>query len=402
MYHFSKNTIIQKNENKVILGNARNGQWIRISESEYVNLCGVLQEQALNQAYTKKVAVLKRAGILVENDAEEDAQDRLEAIMIAITNRCNLRCLHCGFSAGPEEEEQLSFEEVREIIDANRNIESITLTGRTLIHPEFSDIANYLGKHFAGAKGLMTNATMIDHDKIDLVIHNFDSVSISLDAATRETCDFMRGAGVFQHTIDVVRKLKERGLTDISISFVITEINRNEQELFKKLCEDLDVKPMFRKLLSVGRGKVNENRLALKQMSDETDEVEIERIAEIRKKAQIKNRCGAASRSLYIQYDGNIYPCPVAAVDPEFAMKHISELADENLQLLIDGREACSGYCKFCSILPDRIEPCAGCSVRDFCWGCVQDYFTYFNNKKSEMEFCTQRKELLEKAIWGD
>ena len=120
MYHFSKNTIIQKNENKVILGNARNGQWIRISEPEYVNLCGVMQEQTLDQAYTKKVAVLKRAGIVVENGTEEDAQDRLEVIMIAITNRCNLRCLHCGFSAGPEEKEQLSFEEVRGIIDANR------------------------------------------------------------------------------------------------------------------------------------------------------------------------------------------------------------------------------------------------------------------------------------------
>lgn len=403
MYHFSENTIIKKNENKVILGNARNGQWIRISEPEYANLCGVLQEQTLDQAYTKKIAVLKRAGILVENGTEEDAPDRLEAIMIAITNRCNLRCLHCGFSAGPEEKEQLSFEEVRGIIDANRNIESITLTGgEPLIHPRFSDIADYLGRHFVGAKGLMTNATLIDHDKIDLVVHNFDSVYISLDAATRETCDLMRGAGVFEHTIGVVRQLKKRGLTDISISFVITEINRNEQELFKKLCEDLDVKPTFRKLLSVGRGKENENRLALKQVSDESDEAETERIAEIRKKAQIKNRCGAASRSLYIQYDGNIYPCPVAAVDPEFAMRHISELANGNLQMLIDGREACSGYCKFCSILPDRIEPCAGCKVRDFCWGCIQDYFTYFNNKKLKMEFCIQRKELLEKAIWGD
>lgn len=402
MYHFSKNTIIRKNENKVILGNTRNGQWIRIRESEYANLCAALQEQTLDQAYAKKAATLKKAGLIVEDGTEEEAQNRLEAIMIAITNRCNLRCLHCGFSAGPEETEQLSFEEVRGIIDANRNIESITLTGgEPLIHQRFSDIADYLGRHFAGVKGLTTNATLMDHDKIDLVVHNFDNISISLDAATKESCDLIRGAGVFEHTIDVIRGLKERGMDDISLSFVITEINRNEQELFKKLCVDLGVKPMFRKLFPMGRGKENESRLELKPTSDETDEEETESTAEIRKKEQIKARCGAASKSLYIQYDGNIYPCPVAAVDPELAMGHIGGLADGNLQLLIDGREACSGYCRFRSMQPDCVEPCAGCKVRDFCWGCLQDYFAYYNHKTSEMEFCTQRKEFLEKAIWG-
>ncbi len=401
MYQFSRNAIIRQNRNRVVLGNPQNGKWVQVSEAEYHNLCKVLQTNTISEMYLKKVEMLSRIGILVEDGMEKDAKDRLEDLLVAITNRCNLRCLHCGFSAGPEEKEQLSFEEIREIIDANRDIESITLTGgEPLVHPDFWEIADYLGEHFHGSKGLMSNVTLMNRDNIDRIVKNFNDISISLDAATAETCERMRGAGVFEHTIEVIGMLKAKGLTNISISFVITEINRKEKDEFIKMCEELGVKPMLRSFFSVGRGKENEDILESK--SGEDFKMESEDIGAVRKRLHIMDRCGAASRSLYIQYDGNVYPCPAAAINPEFALKHLSELETKNLQLLIDGKQACHGYCKFKDILPEHIEPCAECKVKNFCWGCIIDYFVFYDNEKSKMKFCAERKELLEKAIWGD
>lgn len=401
MFQFSRNTIILKNDSKVVLGNQRNGKWVRISELEYNNLCNVLQTNTIDEKYLKKIETLHRIGIVVNEDMNKNETEKLESLLIAITNRCNLRCLHCGFSAGPEETDQLSFEEIKEIIDANRDIGSITLTGgEPLIHPDFWDIAEYLGERFHGSKGLMSNVTLMNRDNIDKIVKNFNNVSISLDAATPETCSCIRGEGVFEHTIEVVGMLKEKGLKDISISFVITDINRKEQDEFKKMCENLGVKPMLRAFFSVGRGKENEN--TLDSTSNESHMMEIEDIQEFRKKMPIIGTCDAAVKSLYIQYDGKVYPCPVAAVNPEFALKHINELETKDLQILIDERLACSGYCKFQNTMSEKVESCAKCKSKIFCWGCIIDYFMYYDNENSKMKFCDERKDLLEKIIWGD
>ncbi len=401
MYQLSTNSIIMKNKNKVVLGNQRNGKWVRISEQEYNDLCRVLHTDTIDEKYAKKIETLYRIGILVKDDIEKNEKDKLKSLLIAITNRCNLRCLHCGFSAGPEETDQLSSKDIKEIIDANRNIGSITLTGgEPLIHPDFWDIADYLGEHFNGSKGLMSNVTLVNRDNIDRIVRNFNNVSISLDAATPETCNCIRGEGVFEHAIEVVGMLKEKGLTDISISFVVTDINRKEQDAFKKMCENLGVKPMIRSFFSIGRGKENEN--ILESGHDNSHKMSIEDVPEIRKKMPIIGTCDAAVKSLYVQYDGKIYPCPVAAVNPEFSLKHLNELETKDLQLLIDGRLACSGYCKFEDTLSEKIESCAKCKVKSFCWGCIIDYFMFFDNENSKMKFCDERKKLLEEVIWGD
>ena len=372
-----------------------------MSEQEYNSLCSVLQADTIDEKYSRRLETLHRIGILVKDDVEKNQKDKLESLLIAITNRCNLRCLHCGFSAGPEETDQLSFEDIKEIIDANRDIDSITLTGgEPLVHPNFWDIADYLGEHFQGSKGLMSNVTLVNSTNIDKIVKNFSNVSISLDAATPETCKLIRGKGVFEHTIEVVGLLKEKGLTDISISFVVTEINRKEQNEFKKMCETLGVKPMLRNFFPIGRGK--ENEYILEGRQDESNKMATEDMQEMRKKMPIIATCDAAVKSLYIQYDGRIYPCPVAAVNPEFALKQLSELETKDLQLLTDGRLACNGYCKFKNTMSEKVESCAKCKVKSFCWGCIIDYFMYFDNENSKMKFCDERKELLEKMIWGD
>lgn len=401
MYKFSVNAKVLINNDKVILGDPVSGRWIRISKKEYDILNCVIKENIVREEYKQKIKVLTDIGIIVQADKEEITE--LKSIMIAITNTCNLKCVHCGFSAGPENKEQLSYDEIVDLIKANKDIDSITITGgEPLIHPDFLKIANYLGDNFPGEKVLMTNATMINERNIEIVIKNFDSISISIDAATEETCNYMRGKDVFNHIITIVKELKKKGITDISLSFVLTDFNRHEEEDFKKMCKNLDVKPMVREFFVVGRGKENETELAIKDNLKKTNEITVIDVKECQKNIRIHGKCGAGRSSLYVQYDGTIYPCPVAAIYSDFAMENIKNIVDRNLQQVIENRRKYKGFCKFDDISCDNFEYCSNCDVKDFCWACIQEYYSFFTCDETRKNFCDAQKDMLRKIIWGD
>lgn len=311
-----------------------------------------------------------------------------------------MRCKHCGFSAGPEEDEELLSDDVKKIIKCNQNVKNIVITGgEPLIHPYFFEIADYLGKNFTGKKTLMTNATLINKSNISPIVDNFDTVSISLDAASKDTCDYMRGQGVFEHVIDVIMMLKGNKFENISLSFVLAEVNKAEKRAFIKMCEELQVKPMIRDFFSVGRGKINEETLKVKELSKV---VLTQNCQKYRENMRFNGDCSAGKRSLYIQYNGDIYPCPVAAINTKFAMAKLNEIKDMDLQKIIDARENNIGYCNFYNISPDIVEHCKECSVKDFCWKCIQEYYTFIKNEESREVFCKNQREMLERIVWGD
>lgn len=135
------------------MGNTKNGKWIKISKKEFEILKKIIKEKTIENAYIKKINVLCEQGILIPSGKIEKIEEKLDYIMIAITNRCNLNCVHCGFSAGIENNEHLFLEDILDIINKNRNINSITITGgEPLIHPDFFEIAKYLGANFSEKK----------------------------------------------------------------------------------------------------------------------------------------------------------------------------------------------------------------------------------------------------------
>ncbi|WP_202320323.1 radical SAM protein [Archaeoglobus neptunius] len=109
-----------------------------------------------------------------------------------VTNRCNLRCLHCYASAGTDRVE-LSTEQCFEIIDdlAKFKVPLILFSGgEPLLREDIFDIAEYAKKR--GIKAVLsTNGTMIDRD-IAGNLEIFEYVGVSLDGL-KETNDRFRG-----------------------------------------------------------------------------------------------------------------------------------------------------------------------------------------------------------------
>lgn len=400
---YSKNTIIRRNNKHTILGNVNNGKWIRINNTLYDTFKQLLEQGGLGKVYkyskTRELTkILTDINVLVENEEEEE---KLKTLTFAITNKCNLECIHCGYSANPTEYNELNKELILSVISQLKNIENIGITGgEPLVHKDFCEIAEFIGKNVTGRKTLMTNATLINESNVDLIIKNFDDVAISLDASSERTCDEIRGHGVFKKVISVIKLLKSKNFKNISLSFVESEINKNEVRQFQKLCEEFEVEAILRNFLAVGRGSEHKNRLALDNGVIENRFDETIPLSEYRKHLTLATRCSAAVSSLYIQFNGDIYPCPVAGVDENLKMGNIKDISD--LNSYISKRYEQVGFENYAKLSYDKVGNCNECEVKDFCWRCLQEYYDIFADGSAYSEECAFRKKNLMKIVWGD
>lgn len=93
---------------------------------------------------------------------EEYLVDYEPSLQLFITNKCNLRCPHCFSGACLNEDLEMSFPLIEEIVKANPQIKKINLQGgEPLIHPSINGIIRKLNK--MGKKvSLYTNGVFLD------------------------------------------------------------------------------------------------------------------------------------------------------------------------------------------------------------------------------------------------
>lgn len=399
MYIIPKKNFIKKYNNNIILGNRDNGLWVKISKEKLSEITKELSD-CDDKKIIEKYSDLIFAKIIVKDEVKIN-QNRIDSVMLAITNHCNLHCIHCGFEAGPDDKTEIPTHLVKKLIIKNNDIKEIVITGgEPLTHKGFFDITKCLRENFTGKSILMTNGTLINRDSAYDIKNTFDSVAISIDGASESSCDKMRGHGVFQKVIDSVKILQESGMSDISLSMTVTDYNDKEEYDFIDLCKQINVEPILRDLFLVGRAKKNYEQLEGKR-NNIVSNIVFDNLDEECKKIKLNGKCMAGKNSLFVQYNQNIYPCPVAAVNPDFIMGRVD---DENYDLTKITKNKCvySGLNNFLKISPDKISECKNCCVNDFCWGCIQEYYTYIQNPTIFKKFCSYQMTNLKKVIWRE
>lgn len=169
-----------------------------------------------------------------------------------IVSECNLRCLHCFFHGKETEykaEQDLPTEKVMQIIDefANMNVISVTLTGgEGLLRKDIFEILKKL-KTKNIAVSLSTNAILITKEiaqKLGSILNPVvDNIQVSIDGATAETHDKVRGIGAFEKTIQGINNLVEVGIYP-SINSTATVFNISEMPEIYKLAQKIKAKKL--------------------------------------------------------------------------------------------------------------------------------------------------------------
>ena len=144
-------------------------------------------------------------------------RDRLEALQVNLTYRCNQRCLHCHVNAGPTRTEAMTDQSLallHQVIDAHP-VNTLDLTGGAPeMHPRFREIVRH-----ARREGLRVidrcNLTILGEpgyeDLAAFLAEQGVEVTASLPCYSRENVDRQRGDGVFEASIAGLRQLNRLG-----------------------------------------------------------------------------------------------------------------------------------------------------------------------------------------------
>jgi radical SAM protein with 4Fe4S-binding SPASM domain len=206
-----------------------------------------------------------------------------ENIDLLITNKCNLKCPHCYRNSMVSDElKRINMERMRQFIDEMEelNVYRFKITGgEPFLHPDLFEIVEYAA-HKPMCISILTNGTIpMDEKWLSLLEKVNILLGISLDGATAETNDIIRGNGSFNKTINNLEKFSKRGIK-YSITFTVNLLNKNEIREMLNLVENKfkNGKIAINFVEKSGRAK-NENEIfALSKLEIETIKQEIEAI----------------------------------------------------------------------------------------------------------------------------
>ncbi|MBY4215097.1 mycofactocin radical SAM maturase [Rhodococcus fascians] len=174
-----------------------------------------------------------------------------------LTYACNLSCVHCLSSSGRRDPRELSTEQCKSIIDELQKMQVFYVNiggGEPTVRSDFWELVDYATAHQVGVK-FSTNGVKIDRQvAARLAASDYVDVQISIDGATAEVNDAVRGPGSFDMACRALENLKEAGFRDAKISVVVTRHNVSQLDDFKALADKYAATLRITRLRPSGRG----------------------------------------------------------------------------------------------------------------------------------------------------
>ena len=174
-----------------------------------------------------------------------------------LTYACNLSCVHCLSSSGRRDPRELSTSEAKAVIDELEAMQVFYVNiggGEPTVRPDFWDLLDYATSHHVGVK-FSTNGVRITPEAARRLARNdYVDVQISLDGATPEVNDAVRGAGSYATALRAMENLAAAGMKNFKLSVVCTRHNIPQMDAFKALADRYGAQLRLTRLRPSGRG----------------------------------------------------------------------------------------------------------------------------------------------------
>ena len=174
-----------------------------------------------------------------------------------LTYACNLACVHCLSSSGRRDPRELTTAECRAVIDELERMQVFYVNiggGEPTVRPDFWDLVDYATAHRVGVK-FSTNGIKITPERAEsLAASDYVDVQISLDGATAEVNDNIRGPGSYATALRAMQNLAQAGFTGFKISVVVTRQNAGQLDDFMAIAERFGAQLRLTRLRPSGRG----------------------------------------------------------------------------------------------------------------------------------------------------
>ncbi len=286
---------------------------------------------------------------------------------------CNLRCSHCLSSSGEPAQGEMTTQEALDLVEQLHQARVFQVNfggGEPFMRPDFDQILEAC--HDRGIMTcISTNGTLLTAERVArLARTRLVAIQVSMDGARRETCDAIRGAGVFDAAIEAIKLLAATRIPT-SINTVLTAQNADEIPAMHEMAKGLGVSLRVSRFRPSGRGAENWDDLRptprqLLAFSDwlaasgdvRTGDSFFSLTSQERQGLGL-NLCGAAKLTCCVGPTGNMYPCAFLQTDRFKA----GSLREQSFQEIWDSSEI---YASFRSL---RIHSCEECQRFDQCHG---------------------------------
>ena len=341
----------------------------------------------------------------------------LGSLFVRLTGRCNLACPHCYVSSPSKGDLPASV--VLRLIDELKDAGGARIAlsgGEPLLHPGIRTILGHLASRMKVQ--ILTNGTLIDREWAGYLAEQGEiHLQISLDGATKETHDRIRGDGSYDRILGAVEHLQRAGLGD-RITFSATVMRHNLRDLQEiiRLAESLGVpRVRFLPLRRSGRAREQWSRVGADLGLEDYEQFfdYVLSLSDDRRRA-IDVSCGLsgllfhpahfgasdgvwcpAGRNLTVEVNGDVYPCALM-MRREFLLGNVFH---DGLPDLVSSakmaamRRALVGR-------REKIERCAACPWRNFCQGgCMGETLDHKDTVWDVDMFCEYRKKAYQRVF---
>ena len=309
-------------------------------------------------------------------------------ITLELTGRCNLRCKHCLSQDSWEGDGELSTSEWLQLIEELREIKVFSLFlsgGEPLLREDFFIIMDALSKFPINVR-IGTNATLIDNGMAKRLKKYRASIQVSLDGASPETHNAMRGEGSFERAMEGITALKREAIP-FSLSAIITRLNYQDTEKIVKLGKMIGAKsvklghPVFigmawreRRRLILSPEEHREALRMVKRLVREGDDYVqgsyptlLNMLKDTGKSDGLSTLiippCGAGTTKLTIKADGTVIPCE------QIRDVELGNIREEGLREIWHNSPYLKPFREPISVPLDSIPECRGCPYIRVCFG---------------------------------
>lgn len=173
-----------------------------------------------------------------------------------LTNRCNLHCGHCYSSASQNKEQELSIQEITDLLTQLKEagvMFAILSGGEPLMREDIFDIAEVIRE--SGIKTyLSTNGLLVDETNIDRIKHHFEYVGVSIDGEPHVHDSFRGKEKAFEKSLEAIRLCIKKGIRT-GLRFTLTPSTYRSIPFIFELVEEEGIPKIYiSHLVYSGRG----------------------------------------------------------------------------------------------------------------------------------------------------
>ncbi len=301
--------------------------------------------------------------LLVQTDFPALSRGRLEVLQANLGYRCNQACLHCHVAASPRRTEEMSWDTMALLLEVARRhrVRALDLTGGAPeMNPNFRRLvteARAMGLHvidrcnltILGEPGYAWLADFLAAQRIEVVA--------SLPCYLEDNVDAQRGDGVFQRSLEGLRRLNALGYGQPDSGLVLNLVYNPLGPSLPP--EQLALEQTYKRELAARYGIVFNTLFALANMPIQRFGSQLvsrgqfdDYMALLKGAHRPENLAGVMCRTLVsVSWQGQVYDCdfnqmlglPLGA-RPQAT--HLSDLLDAGLE---GGKIRVAGHCYGCT-----------------------------------------------------